>query len=234
MKKNAKAVWMIAVAAAVAIMLLIAIWQAADGQMDIIAHRSVSSFEAMLAALPRPAERATGGWSLEAPDGTAHFIWGGPTGGLGVALAVDARPFLAAGLDASKLPEGYALENDWLILSDTFEGGAPVGDEQQRPPDAYKALVEGARPAIGYHMALDHYGILLAGGNAFEWAADLTKLAGGGDQDKDIVFVLNPEPLIAAGLDPDKVEGWVHAQVKAHDNGRTVEVYKLLKPFNLK
>jgi len=31
--------------------------------------------------------------------------------------------------------------------------------------------------------------------------------------DKDIVFVLNPEPLIAAGVDPKAVDGWVFARV---------------------
>ena len=69
----------------------------------------------------------------------------------------------------------------------------------------------------------------------FEWAKNLsTNSATGENQDKDIVFVLNPEPLIAAGVDPEKVEGWVYAQVAVEENGQTVEVYKFLKPFNLK
>jgi hypothetical protein len=53
-------------------------------------------------------------------------------------------------------------------------------------------------------------------------------------QDKDIVFVLNPEPLIAAGVDPEKVEGWTYAQVPIEENGKTTQVWKLLKPFDLK
>lgn len=54
------------------------------------------------------------------------------------------------------------------------------------------------------------------------------------NQDKDIVFVLNPEPLISAGADPEKVEGWVYTQVEVEENGKTEQVWKFLKPFNLK
>jgi hypothetical protein len=52
--------------------------------------------------------------------------------------------------------------------------------------------------------------------------------------DKDIVFVLNPEPFIAAGVDPSKIDGWAFAKVTVDDaNGKPVEVDKILKPFNL-
>ena len=43
--------------------------------------------------------------------------------------------------------------------------------------------------------------------------------------DKDIVFVLNPQPFIKAGVDPNKIDGWIYAKVG--------EDYKLLKPFDL-
>ena len=75
----------------------------------------------------------------------------------------------------------------------------------------------------------------LGDGNMFEWAKDMLKnTATNTDQDKDIVFVLNPEPLIAAGVDPAKVTGWVYAEVPVEENGKTTQVYKFLKPFNLK
>jgi hypothetical protein len=52
--------------------------------------------------------------------------------------------------------------------------------------------------------------------------------------DKDIVFVLNPEPFINAGLDPARIDGWVFAKVTVDDaNGKPVEVDKILKPFDL-
>jgi poly-D-alanine transfer protein DltD len=53
--------------------------------------------------------------------------------------------------------------------------------------------------------------------------------------DKDIVFVLNPQAFIEAGVDPSKVEGWVFGKVPVEDaNGRKFDADKFLKPFNLK
>lgn len=68
----------------------------------------------------------------------------------------------------------------------------------------------------------------LGNGNKFEWAKDMSV------NDKDIVFVLDPKILIDAGVIPENVNGWVYATVKMKDSkGRTVEVKKFLKPFNL-
>jgi hypothetical protein len=61
----------------------------------------------------------------------------------------------------------------------------------------------------------------------FEWASDMST------NDKDIVFVLNPEPLIAAGVDPNAVEGWTYSAVSVDVDGKPTEVYKFLKAFDL-
>jgi hypothetical protein len=75
---------------------------------------------------------------------------------------------------------------------------------------------------------MDHYGINLGDGNLFEWAKNLNT------NDKDIVFVLNPEPFIKAGVDPNRIEGWIFAKVPVEDEkGRMIEVDKILKPFDL-
>lgn len=61
-----------------------------------------------------------------------------------------------------------------------------------------------------------------------EWAKDFT--AG----DKDMVFVLDPAPLEAAGLKPEAVQGWAYAQIQTMDAyGAKISVMRLLKPFNL-
>jgi hypothetical protein len=89
-------------------------------------------------------------------------------------------------------------------------------------------MVKLKRTAIGYHMAMDHYGVNLGDGNMFEWAKDMTV------NDKDMVFVLNPLPFINAGVDPAGIAGWVLNKVTVDDeNGRPIQVDKLLKPFNL-
>ncbi|MDR0852087.1 MAG: hypothetical protein LBN36_06295, partial [Clostridiales Family XIII bacterium] len=169
----------------------------------------------------RPAEAgAETGWQLTAPDGQAYFVWRNDS----TSLWVDSRPFVAAGLDLSKLEN---VNGDWLVfLSSGFDmlnENVESTAQKQFETDA-KAL----RDSISYHTALDHYGISFGDGNMFEWAKDVST------NDKDIVFVLNPESLINAGVDPNAVEGWVFAKVPVEIDGKQVEVDKLLKPFDLK
>jgi hypothetical protein len=96
------------------------------------------------------------------------------------------------------------------------------------PLSSYEQLVALKREAVGYHAALDHYGVNLGDGNLFEWAKDM------GKNDKDIVFVLNPEPFVKAGVDAQKVDGWLFGKVPVDIEGKPAEVDKFLKPFNLK
>ena len=85
------------------------------------------------------------------------------------------------------------------------------------------------RESVGYHSALDHYGITVADGSLFEWAKEMSK------NDKDIVFVVDPKILIDAGVDPAKVEGWVYDKVPLEDaRGRKFEAEKFLRPFDLR
>jgi hypothetical protein len=203
------------------------------GKLDVVGTGSIASFDQVLRQTPeavRPDEM-NGGWSLAAPDGTARFIWSknyaeGPLHD--VMLEFDAAPFIAAGLDPEKLPENFACYESKIMV------GTKLGQEQLRyqgeatPLTSYEQIVKLKRSSIGYHGAMDHYGVNLGDGNLFEWAKDM------GANDKDMVFVLNPEPFIAAGVEPSKIEGWAFAKVTVDDaNGKPVEVDKLLKPFNL-
>ncbi|MDR1734848.1 MAG: hypothetical protein LBR73_08225 [Oscillospiraceae bacterium] len=85
---------------------------------------------------------------------------------------------------------------------------------------------------IGFHAAMGHFNIALnarevsVGTAMVEWAQDPAA------NDKDVVFVLDPEPLIAAGVDPEKVEGWAYADVPVMQGNKTVQAKKFLKAFN--
>lgn len=166
----------------------------------------------------RNAASAGGMIDMDKPD--AEFIF-------------DAAPFIAAGLDLAKLPmiDGikYELEEDRFMLH--FELGNDVfaADAVKSFEATFAEIVRTQRSRIGYHEQLDHYGIGLGDGNMFEWAKDISK------NDKDIVWVLNPAPFIAAGVDPAKIEGWIFAKVETKDDkGTMIFVDKLLKPFDLK
>ncbi|MDR3139255.1 MAG: hypothetical protein LBT95_06220 [Treponema sp.] len=201
------------------------------GKLDVVGTGSVQSFDKLLRQIPRELAPDPIGWSLSAPDGSARFVWSrnyAESPLHDVLLEFDAAPFIAAGLDPDKLPGNFVFKGGKIIL------GAKLGTEQLNyqgevtPLASYEQMVKLKRGSIGYHGAMDHYGVNLGDGNLFEWAKDLNA------NDNDMVFVLNPEPFINAGADPARIEGWVFTKVMVDDaNGKPIEADKILKPFNL-
>lgn len=213
--------------------LLLLFSLAACAESDVVGTESVDSFNKVLKEIPDniTTDELNGGWTLTAPDDSARFIWskdyssGTPHD---VMLEFDAKPFIDAGLDVSKLPAGMIIEDKIMV-------GTALGDEELTydgeitPLASYEKIVELKREQIKYHADLDHYGIDLGDGNVFEWAKDMET------NDKDIVYVLNPQVFIDAGVNPENVEGWIFAKVKVMDeDGKPIEVDKFLKPFDLK
>jgi hypothetical protein len=182
--------------------------------LDVVRKNAQTTFQTLMETWPPQATETA--WSIIAPDGAAKFEWSATT----VALKVDITPFVAAGLDASQLPN---VENGELVWRRNFANNAQLTTPQN---DSAQMMIQ-ARDAIGYHAALGHFGVTIGEGNLFEWAQDMR------GNDKDLVFVLNPEPLLIAGVNPDAVDGWSLALVPVDENGKTIEVTKFLKPFNL-
>ncbi|SKB47750.1 hypothetical protein SAMN02745120_1689 [Acetoanaerobium noterae] len=207
------------------------IFAGCTSQLDVVADKSISSFESVINELPIEADSEDSSWILTAPDNSAKFLWSkdfSSTTDYDVKLEFDSQPFINAGLDISKLPEG-AIYGDKIILGTDLSDEKSTYNGEATPLDSYKKIVEKSRDSIGYHVALDHYGIDLENGNMFEWAKDIST------NDKDIVFVLNPQMFIDAGVNPQEVEGWVFAKVETMDkDGKKIEVDKFLKPFDLK
>ena len=204
----------------------------ACNKLDIIGDTSIKSFDAVINKLGDQVTQDAefGGWSLTSPDGDVRFLWSedySKTTSNDVQLIVKAQPFIDAGLDVSKLPEGV-LVGDELVLGTELGEDTLTYSGEATPLSSYEQIVDLYRDNISYHVALDHYGVKLSNGNMFEWAKDMTT------NDKDIVFVLNPDIFINAGVDTSKVEGWVFAQVETmDDNGKKVKLDKFLKPFDL-
>ena len=207
------------------------IFAGCTSQLDVVADKSISSFESVINELPIEADSEDSSWILTAPDNSAKFLWSkdfSSTTDYDVKLEFDSQPFINAGLDISKLPEG-AIYGDKIILGTDLSDEKSTYNGEATPLDSYKKIVEKSRDSIGYHAALEHYGIDLENGNMFEWAKDIST------NDKDIVFVLNPQMFIDAGVNPQEVEGWVFAKVETMDkDGKKIEVDKFLKPFDLK
>jgi hypothetical protein len=216
-----------------AVIIVIAVIFLLPKNLDVVGKESVTSFKAVLAAVEDKVapDDLNGGWSLTAPDGSIRFIWSkdySKSPVYDVMLEMDAQPFLDAGLDTSKLPESISFYDGKLMVGTKLGKDELKYSGEATPLTAYEQIVSKYRDSIGYHAALDHYNVNVGNGNLFEWAKDM------GKNDKDIVFVLNPEPFIAAGVDPNAVAGWVYAKVPVDVAGKKTEVDKLLKPFDLK
>jgi len=217
-----------------AFFVLLAIMAFSCSKLDVVGNDSVRAFNDLLQSAPQlvSEDKANGGWSLSAPDGGARFIWSknfAESPRFDVMLEFAAAPFIAAGLDPSKLPDNFIFRGGMLTV------GTKLGNEslsykgEVTPLASYEQIVKLKRGSIGYHGQMDHYGINLGNGNMFEWAKNLAT------NDKDIVFVLDPAPFIAAGTDPARIEGWAFAKVTVDDaNGKPVQVDKILKPFDLR
>jgi len=206
---------------------LLAITAFSCSKLDVVGNDSTRAFNDLLNSAPQlvSEDKANGGWSISAPDGSVRFIWSAND----ITLEINAAPFIAAGLNPSKLPDHF------LFRGGMFTVGTKLGNEslsyngEATPLASYQQIVKLKRSSIGYHGQLDHYGINLGNGNMFEWAKNLAT------NDKDIVFVLDPAPFITAGTDPARIEGWAFAKVTVDDaNGKPVQVDKILKPFNLR
>jgi len=205
--------------------LLLSLLLAACSSLDVVQKDAVRAFDEVMGALPAE-EYEPNRWKLTAPDGAAWFAFDN----MSMDMVVDAAPFVAAGADLSKLES--AGEHNINPGRDSIYFSSPGFDMLNQNVKAtairqFEYDIGALRKYLGYHAEMDHYNIDLDGA-MFEWAKDMKS------NDKDIVFVLDPEPLIAAGVDPENVDGWAYAQVPVMQDGKEVQVYKFLKPFDLR
>lgn len=215
----------------IALSLVAMIGLSACKKLDVVGDQSMKSFEKVVASLTDKVteDTAFGGWSITAPDGEARFLWSKDfeKTSTDAMLEINAQPFIDAGLDTTKLPEGMVV-GDKIVVGTDFGDAKVTNQGDVTPMTSYNQIVKQYRDSISYHAALDHYGVKLTNGNMFEFAKDMKT------NDKDIVFVLNPQVFIDAGVDPSAVKGWVFAKVETmDDNGKKIQVDKFLKPFDL-
>ncbi len=192
----------------------------ACAQTDVVATTAVKSFDYVIGAdSNKIVSDENEGYTLLSPDSKESFSFG-----KSISIAFELAPFENAGLDKTKLPNYISVDGEKLIIS--MENNK--FSKESSANKAFEKLVANNREAVGYHAALDHYGVALGNGNMFEWAKDITT------NDKDIVFVLNPQPFIDAGVDVENLDGWVFAKVETMEDGKKIEVDKLLKPYDIK
>ena len=151
------------------------------------------------------------------------------------AMVVKADPLIEAGLDVEKLDK-----NVWIFEKagrDTMGMEQPavlilpydISDKSlvsKNSDDSMKALLEADPENLIYHEDKQHYVLNLGGTNEAIWTEKL------GLNDSDMIFVLEAEPLIAAGLDIDKLEGSGWTFKKASEADKTPD--QIIKTYDLK
>ncbi len=188
---------------------------------DVVAQYAPKSLDAIVTAQPELVKAAGGVYTFSTDGQTSLAVnTDFSTGGDDVVFATPIAPFLSAGLDPAKLPEGYRADGAALVIATDF--GSVKGAADSFSAALFQA-VKADRAALGYHMELDHYGIQLRGGK-FEWAKDYKT------NDKDIVFVIAAKPLADLGVDVQAIDGWVFKTMDEPD-GSKVDV--LLMPYDL-
>lgn len=202
---------------------------------DVVGKVAASSFEEITTNSPEEVitDEMYNGWALKSATGE-RFVWSkdfSVSSNPDLMMEFDAKPFLDAGLNVSNLDKTVYFYDEAfgkLMIHSELGNEKFNYDSNTKPMDTFKEIILTHRDSIKYHEKLDHYGIAFGGGNMMEWAKDITT------NDKDLVFVLNPQSFIDAGVDPTKVEGWVFAKVEIkNDQGETEQVDKFLKPFDL-
>ncbi len=142
------------------------------------------------------------------------------TGNEDIVIQTPLQPFVAAGLDVTKLGEGYRADDTTFYVTGDYGKGTGMKDTLT---DSIFESVTYDRSMLTYHQALDHYGVKLPGGK-IEWAKDYKT------NDKDIVFVIAAKPLADIGVDVQNIDGWVFKTMQDED-GNDIDV--LLKPYDL-
>jgi hypothetical protein len=152
-------------------------------------------------------------WGLSLPGG-GKFEWTKDTSANGIdfAMVIPAEPFIRAGLDVSRL-EGTG----YVFQAATVEAGESLPDlllhpynvsnkkeNAQGSEDALRRILKQKNSMAQYHRDSGRYRLFLydEGDAPFEvqWS----------EEPEAVVFVIPADPLIAAGLDPGRLDGgWV-------------------------
>jgi len=200
-------------------------------ELDIIGNNSVKAFEAVQAASTYVfKDDASGGWLLIIDESAVFFLSSDfSKSEYDVAMMFTSEPFINAGLDISKLPEDMVVFEEILAAGNNYTDEAPNYSGEITPVASYEQIFKFKPEMIGYHDEDHHYMLHFGNGNMLMFARDISA------QEKDIVFMLDPQPFIDAGVDVNNVEGWSYGSYETMTlDGKKVMVQRFVKTFDLK
>ena len=202
------------------IVIASAIMLSANPKLDVVANYAVESFKSLgeEIGLSGGNERI---YDVYSPDGTEVFSYGES-----VMLTIDTGWFVKAGFDPDKFGGEAAVGDSRFTITSNHVEGVDMANENDIF-DTFENVLRSNRHALEYHMDHDLFELHLGGGNAYRWAKDWRANTRG------MTFVLNPQPLIEAGLEAENLEGWTFASINMmHGPERGQTVPRLLKNYS--
>ncbi|NTW72006.1 MAG: hypothetical protein HGA49_07185 [Eubacteriaceae bacterium] len=209
---------------------------------DKTADEGLSAFNEIVRTYPEKKgfHEALQHWGFELPTGE-KFEWSKDMSAnkADLAMVMLADPLVEAGLDISKLDK-----NEWLYEpAGTNEMGVDlpnrlikpynVSDQKQTSngsEDSFRRLLKADASMITYHGEQQHYALKLGDGAEVRW----TKILG--LNEADMIFILDAESLVNAGLDITKLEGsgWVFKEASEDDMGSGPSPDQIVRIYELK
>lgn len=217
-------------------LLIISVVLSACSETDLVAKTAITSFDSLVTAIPQKVvfDKNKQGWAVSGLDDKEKIILSKnfDSNNPDIVLEFNAKPFIEAGLDVTKLPaKNYSYDKTTGNIDIVYElGQDKFGTKAENTVlDTFDEIVKSHRDIIGYHEEGDHYMISLADGNTFSWAKDLST------NKKDLVFALNPKPFVDAGLDTSKIKEWIYTKIPVTDKyGKQEKLDKFVKAFDIK
>lgn len=193
--------------------------------LDVVKKESLKSFKIITEVLSDDIlfDQNLNMWSLTSKDDSIKFYFGNNEEN-NFKIEFSIEPFIKQNININSLPNGYKVVDNKIVISQKLNKNF-INDSTAY--ETYKNIIDISRESLKYHAEMDHFSIELPNDNAFEWAKDIN------NNDKDIVFSLNPEPFIELGINPKEINGWTYAKVPMMKQGKMIEVYKLLKSYNI-
>lgn len=147
-----------------------------------------------------------------------------------LALVILADPFINAGLDVKKLDD-----KEWLFNPAAKEEGKDLPNRLVRPfnvsdkkqkssgsEDAMRRIIRQNPSLIKYNENSKKYSISLGNGFEAQWTEKV------GATESDIIFIINADSLIKAGVDKNKLQGsgWSFIEAKGDTPTQFVKQFK--------
>lgn len=106
---------------------------------------------------------------------------------------------------------------------------APVEEEPvlaEEAREAFLLILDTFPDRVSFHKELSHWGLILENGDGFEWITDSSL------NEADVAMVLNANEFIEAGLDVDKLTGWLFKKAEMGMPARIIRPYDLSDQAN--